>query len=222
MSKIDLAKEKIEVESFKEAIALSKGKNNETEQILSQLNGEIINRPKNDRPDIIVKCKGARNKEVYIGIEHFLVDQASEKKGTKVVSKGEENYSHLQKIFEEGKMIQDSGQDVPEELKSGLIEDVFKYADSVVNKNYETLLSAFQINLEKHYESAGSYRENIKDIANGAKVKVAFLIEIKSYFNHMFFVEDNKFRENNTQLLPITEDVIDLLGRLSRQKIDYC
>lgn len=81
-SAIDLQKKRHEEETLKEAIRLAKTKKKLTRDILSILDGEKINRPENERPDIVTrsKIKQATGTEVIIGIEHFLVEQVSAKK----------------------------------------------------------------------------------------------------------------------------------------------
>lgn len=223
MNHIDEAKNAHEEECFKKAILLSKGKKNKTEEILRYLDGEILNRDKNDRPDIICKCQKGKhgNKTVYVGIEHFLVDQVSVKQSKKIVSKYQEDRRHVQNIFNNAHEVLSSGGEVSKETEDELVDKTFDLAKNVTESTYESFLTAFQYHLHKHCLSAESYRKNVAELSDGVPIEIAFLIEIRTNFPRLFFNSDRGVVENKNGFMPMSQDIVNLLSEIPTNTVDY-
>lgn len=223
MSVIDNAKSAHEEYCLKEAIRLAASKKSKTGEIMQYLNGEIIARGKNDRPDIICRCeKGKKNPQtVYVGIEHFLVDQVSIQQAKKLVSKDRENREYLNKLRDKAQDHISSGNDIPEKIESDFADGVFNLAQCINESGYNSLLNAFQVHLQKHLSSVPQYRINVEKLAGESPVEIAFLIEIKCNFDRIFLNNGQNISENKNGLMPMFQGVVDLLAQISTDSVDY-
>lgn len=182
-----------------------------TKNLMNYLKGAPINRIRNDRPDIINCCKRG-SKEIFVGIEMFYVDQNSQKKSSSFESKTMESHKALEKVFNAGhEQLLNTG-----EVSKEYCEELFKkgvaFAQNALNSNYSMLVSAFEYAFNKHASNARDYRENIKQVADGKDVELAFFIEIESHFHNLFLNYNNTVVIYDSKLMPFFSDIISIIN----------
>lgn len=223
LSSIDAKKERHEEECLDAAIQLSKSKRAMTRNIMRMLSGATVNRDKNDRPDIIRLWHSNKPDEpdMYIGIEHFLVDQVTKTKGKKLKSVGAEYRSHIQQTYEVGHAAIENGQEIPEENREKLATDVFKLAAATNESGYDELLQALKNSLRPHAERAAAYRQEIQKYAGNHPIKLALLVEIRCYFPHLFLNNGRSVQPNTDCLMPMFREVVDELEKVDGSLVNY-
>lgn len=86
---------------------------------------------------------------------------------------------------------------------------------------YRGFLEAFRISLEKHLRKAGEYRANIQKFAGQKKIQLAFIIEVETAFTQLFLNNGRKTFIDETGLLPMTSDVVNILSSIPSDQVDY-
>lgn len=222
MSKADLEKEKKEQETFLSACEYCENNqvNVRTQSIMRFLNGNIIERQKNDSPDIICKCQKG-NKEYAVGIEVFLVDNNSRKHKDTYQSVSCKDRSAVDKIFEKGNKEYLEGKDVTERGKE-LVRSAVPMIQNALNSSYNILIDTFRYHFSHHADRVNDYRQEVQRYSDGSEVKIAFFIEIKSYFNALFLNKGNSVIQYNSHLMPFFSDIINVINsHKNKDKIDY-
>ena len=219
----DLRKEQNEQEVLDTAIACARNGKKKTREILHMLSGETVPRGKKDAPDIIQIFKNEKDPEnqMCIGVEHFMVDQASDIHKEKHISKSREYRGRIEKTVREGQKIKDSKDGLPDAFLARLNQNIFKMAAALNTYGYNDLLSAFQYSLEKHMNNIDIYRENIQAAANGLPIKLAFLIEIRCNMRELFLNNGRTVKQNENGLIPIFSGLVDLLRETESRDVDY-
>lgn len=216
MSKNDREKEQNENNCLRLAIEFGAQKKTKTGEIMRFLDGETIQREKSDSPDIIKKCLYEKNKRpVYVGIEHFLVDQASTEKG----SKYKEGFSCIQKIYEEGHEKQKKGEGLTT-VGDKLVKEMSELAAFIVSTDYKELMASFKKKFNKHLKRADVYRNKVREFAGDDKVELAFLMEVHTFLPDVFLWDEKGWTQNTSGLLPMFEEIVEELKQGS-PAVDY-
>lgn len=223
MSNSDKKKENREYEMFQSACnyCLNNNTNIRTKSIMKYLNGTPIIRKRNDRPDIINECtKG--NKKSIVGIELFCVDQNSKTKRGSLRSKSRESEKIISNIYDKGhKELIETGVVSDDNCKS-LLKNTSEYAQDSLNSEYEMLISAFKYNFENHAKNCKIYRENLKGLSEGKEIKLAFFIEIETYFHSIFLNCNNSIKQYQSPLMPMFSEIISIINsNENKSLIDY-
>ena len=223
MSVNDQKKEKAESECLQRAINLGIEQKDKTGEILRYLNGEPINRTKEDSPDLVRLCiKGKKNPSpVIVGIEHFQVHKMSKKKGKKIVSTGLELENRLWKTYEQGhKELTEIGEP-SDESADKLMQNITKYSEELFTRDYHSFISAFHFHLSHHLSQAKRYRENLASLAGDRKIEIALLVEIKTYFPDLLLCDGIHSPQKKSRLLPICTEIVDELSKIDKTVVDY-
>lgn len=192
-----------------------------TKSIMNYLNGEYIDRDKNDKPDLINKCTKGKN-ERFVGIELFYVDQNSKKSKECYKSNTLESRSHLEDIYNAGHEQYEKTGNVSPELCEKLLKEGYKLAQNGLSSQYQTLLSAFEHHFTHHASRAKLYRDNIKRIAESKEIELAFFIEIETYFHDLFLNERNRIIQYKSKIMPFFSDIVSIINSDENKKyIDY-
>ena len=219
-SKNDIEKEQYERNRFNRAVELSQLRGGQTAEILSYLNGRPFeDRHKNDRPDLINVCIKGRNNsnKTLVGIEHFEVNQLSTELKRHMKSTGREIEAHMQRIYSKGHN---------ELVENGHVshDSIMDILNEIYLRNYNTFLRTFNTVLHNHYTAAEIYRKNLHDIAiaENTNVELAFLIEIRTVTPQLFLNKaGGRVDIKDDGLLPVTEDIVELLSAIDASLIDY-
>lgn len=220
MSMNDQFKERLEEDCLKRACILAKTKRAKTRNILRMMEGASVSRQKNDSPDMI-KIASSGSKPVYIGVEHFLVDQATITKAGKTQSSAQQHRQQIMRDYKQGHALYENEEPIPDELVKKLAEDIFRYAAAVNHSGYESLLLAFRTALNKHLSKVSVYRNEVARYANGVPIKMAFLIEIHCYAKTLFLNYGRSVRNNPDALIPMYSDIVKLLEEIDSSMVDY-
>ena len=222
-SDIDRAKEDQEEQCFVEAIKAGRRKKTRTKNIVNYLDGAQVEREKQDRPDIIRKCKHGKKNITYsiVGIEHFIVDALSKTKGSKMVSYGMESLHHIKNIYEKGHDELEKTGSPSEESMDKMMGQTTLLVKDVFNTPYLSFVEAFKYNLEHHIRRVDEYKRRLKDVANGYPIEVAFLIEMRAEWNHIYFIDNKKATQNINGTIPMFEDVVAILETIDPTQVKF-
>lgn len=219
MSKNDIAKEKKESDLFQEAVVQSEKSDIRTKNLLQFLNGQTINRAKNDSPDLIKKCS-RKDQTIYVGIEHFHVDQISKRKRGKMNAIGEECHNKVLAAYEKGHEYYINNKDIPDEVSEELLKQSLIYFDELLSSNIISLLDAFKKAVGKHSSKVDVYVENIQKTVDSEKIEMAFFIDIFVDYTSMYEYDGNKFEE--IKEIPIIKDMVSILQEnINPKKVQY-
>lgn len=192
-----------------------------TKRIMEYLNGERIIRAKNDKPDIITKCRWG-NSERIVGIEAFYVDQNSKKKSGVYRSRTKESRAVIKDIYERGHSELLNEGDVSEKNKLDLLQKTVETAQDRLNSEYDMLLSSFKYHFDNHAKNAPVYREELNKVANGKKIELAFFIEIETYFHDLFLNYNDQVVQYDSRLMPFFSDFLSIIEtNPNKHFIDY-
>ena len=217
MSEVDKKKEQNELALFIEAVKLSSESPEQTRSILRFLDGETIDREKNDRPDIIKKC--FRNgKIVYVGIEHFHVDQLSKVKNGKVNATGEECYKHIKKVYETGHEFVVQEKEVPVRTTDELMKQAVIYSNERLSSNIDSLLLSLRAGLEKHTANIEAYKANTQIYAPNHPVEIALFIDIFVELGQLVKFDGYSFSELAAEEVPIIAPLISPIVKYTKSK----
>ena len=111
--------------------------------------------------------------------------------------------------------------EVSDDLCHKLLEESVLLAQQANTPQYRVFLEAFRISLEKHLRKAGEYRANIQKFAGQKKIQLAFIIEVETAFTQLFLNNGRKTFIDETGLLPMTSDVVNILSSIPSDQVDY-
>lgn len=221
-SRNDTKKEAAEERCFQLALDVARRRGGGAYKIMSYLNGQNIDtRAKKDRPDLIRLCTNAKHEEVVVGIEHFCVNQMVKRVGDRYKSVGKELRGHIDATYEKGHTELETTGEVSDDLCHKLLEESVLLAQQANTPQYRGFLEAFRISLEKHLRKAGEYRANIQKFAGQKKIQLAFIIEVETAFTQLFLNNGRKTFIDETGLLPMTSDVVNILSSIPSDQVDY-
>lgn len=111
--------------------------------------------------------------------------------------------------------------EVSDDLCHKLLEESVLLAQQANTPQYRGFLEAFRISLEKHLRKAGEYRANIQKFAGQKKIQLAFIIEVETAFTQLFLNNGRKTFIDETGLLPMTSDIVNILSSIPSDQVDY-
>ncbi len=223
MSEIDKRKEEKEYQTFLDACNYCSNNNVNivTKNLMIFLNGEKVERKKQDRPDIITRCKRGK-KEIIVGIEAFYVDQNSGLKSGKYKSKSKESWSKINGIYEKGHNQLNTDGKVSDENNMQLLQKVGEFSRDRLNSSVDDLINAFKHHFDHHADQAEQYKNAIKEYSNGEKIELAFFIEIETCFHNLFVFHNNKIIRYESMLMPFFSEIISIIeNHPNKEYIDY-
>ena len=224
MSDNDEKKEKHEYDTFIEACLLSEKDSSthiRTKSILKYLNGVPIIREKNDRPDLITRCVKS-DKESYVGIEIFAVDQNSRRKGKKYHSEGKKNKAKVDEIYSEGHEQYVEEQTVSKELCAEMSEKAFELVKGHFNSDYSDFIKAFRYHFNHHAQSVPEYRQNIQCVTGSDNIELAFFIEIEASTTNLFLNPGQNGNVEKADSIPFYREMLSIITSSESIKLlDY-
>ena len=182
--RIDEYKENNEQACWRYAVELSVRAGGTTGSIIRHISGEPLERDKEDAPDIVNVCKrGNKNKrDVYVGIEHFIVDRSTRVKRGKRISPSAESREHIRRAYEKGHSELIETNDVSEATRDFFMNEAGKLLEIQTNSDVQSLVESLHYSLNKHMGKVDSYRENLSKMSGEAEIEIAFLIELHAEF----------------------------------------
>lgn len=212
-----------EMYSLDKAIQIGKSRYSITKKIATRLSGDFIYREIEERPDFVKKSlENGRRDECIVGIEHFRVDHLSlQKKDGRVGSTGVMYNIESNRVFNRWNSKIGESSEIDLAAINDIQNLIWNQFKRVNNTDYPTFISAFKYSLNKHMEKVESYREELKKIANGKKVELAFLIEVHSEFKNKYLTNKKGTKKSLTGIMPMFNDVVEMLERIDSKKVDY-
>ena len=212
-----------EMYSLYKAIQIGKSRYSITKKIATRLSGDFIYREIEERPDFVKKSlESGRRDECIVGIEHFRVDHLSlQKKDGRVGSTGVMYNIESNRVFNRWNSKIGESSEIDLAAINDIQNLIWNQFKRVNNTDYPTFISAFKYSLNKHMEKVESYREELKKIANGKKVELAFLIEVHSEFKNKYLTNKKGTKKSLTGIMPMFNDVVEMLERIDSKKVDY-
>lgn len=156
-----------------------------------------------------------------MGIEHFCVNQMVKRVGDRYKSVGKELRGHIEATYEKGHTELETTGDVSDDLCRKLLEESVLLAQQANTPQYGGFLKAFRTSLEKHLSKADEYRANIQKFAGQKKIQLAFIIEVETAFMQLFLNNGRKTSIDESGLLPMTSDVVNILSSIPSDQVDY-
>lgn len=223
MSENDRKKELNEEKCLDDAIRLAKNKRAMTRNIMNMLSGTTVTRAKNDRSDIIRvwHSNNPNEGDVFVGIEHFMVDQVIKIKKNRIDSVGAEYRSIIQNSYVAGHDALQCGQEIPEKTRDRFVNNVLELSAATGESGYAELMASLKKNLHSHAQRANAYRNEIQNVANGHPIKLAFLIEIRCHFPNLFLNQGRTVCQSRDGLMPMFREVVDELEKVDSSLVDY-
>lgn len=213
-----------EIETLNRCIKLGLKQGGLSKRIVNTIKGEDFQRRFDERPDFIkvYQPQHKHAKPILIGIEHFMVDQQSQKKGESYRSSRRENKSKIDKIY---KRYKDKVQDDEHELNQAFEElsnEIPRTAKTLLDSSYDSYFDHFKYVLCNHCQSFDEYSRNLK-LCAGSKYdyQLALLIEVNSHFTNYFLYDDKGISFSKEPIVPLFTEVVDLIKETCSQKISF-
>lgn len=195
-----------------------------TKRLLERLSGELLQRDVEERPDFVVRLEG--DSGCLLGIEHFVVDQASEElikqpgiySGKSVIHEVE-----ARRIYEEYRDDVLAGVDCMQELGNTLAKTMAGLMADQRNSSYLSFIRHFDYTVNKHLRRVNEYRDNVARQCGVEKdkVRIAFLMDIRTDFLDFYINKPSgKVRRCRQGEMPMFEGVVNILESLEG-KVDY-
>jgi len=191
------------------------------EEVLTLLNGKEVQRKSNERPDFVKKAI-INDECIILGVEHFRVDRISKQnsKNPSIIQSSNMVNERRLKEFLKNKQTNPSTSETD-------IQELFNHLSSTVSKqleaSYNDYIQSFSYSLVKHIKNTKEYINAIEKIAKveKGKSKFAFLIEVHSLFNRLFFNDlyGITYLQNITSFI-FFSDIIKVL-QIIPPEVDY-
>lgn len=223
MSEIDRKKEEKENQIFSSVFKYCENHdvNIRTKNIVKYLNGSVVERTKNDRPDIIRICQKA-GKEYIVGIEIFSVDKDSKKKSNKFYSESKKNKAKLNETYNLGhKQYIETG-NVEDKICEDFLNDTAKFTIGQINSGYNNFIASFQYHFKKHADSIPEYRQNLINLSCNENIELAFIIDIEFSGYDLFCNYGKKMTKITNNSMPFFAKIVSIINEHENAKLlDY-
>ena len=143
-----VAKQKKEKECWEEVVRNSVVQKAYTRRVIHSLVGEYVEREIAESPDLVYKIVNP-DESFVLGIEHFMVEQASVSKGSKVESKIAEYKGYINKLL--------SSDAAESDILPEIADKIFEIAKENNEKDYFDLMASFRYGFTKHNSRVGCY-----------------------------------------------------------------
>lgn len=187
------------------------------------LSGNDVERDNNEAPDFLrcYKPTNCNGKSVIIGIEHYRVDHYSEKlRNKKVSSLGVQYENEVKKSIEKWKPELSEDTEIPDNVLSDFSDILLQAFEQRIQATYNTFISAFGYSLNKHLPSIDNYLSVVNRYGGDCEKKLALLLEVHTDFSQLFY-HDHKGIHHNDNIIPIFEDIVEILETVDNRKVDY-
>lgn len=176
---------------------------------------------KSERPDFIFESQTDGDKDLIIGVEHFVADHLSIKlKNGKISSQGAVRRREFEN-FSEAKIGNVDDKNLLDTTKQ-LADIIAKQYADIRNSGYWDFITTLKTVLNNHLEKISDYRKNLKQQASkNTKIKIVFLVEVHAEFVQLFLNDKNGTYKNPLGNFPIFEDFVKVLEESTKDKIDY-
>ena len=160
-----------------------------------------------------------KEEKLYFAVEHFRVDHQIRKQHGKIGAASIKFQANNEKIRQKYK------DDVSNNLLN-IMDELNKNIEGQLNRTfnapYEDLLKSFKYSLSNHVPRIDIYKEKYRDTKFiDYAFKAVMLIEVVTDFSRLYNCSYRKTKRNYGGLMPIFDDVIDILSSEDCKDVDY-
>lgn len=194
-----------------------------SKKIAKLLSAKDIEREFDERPDFL-KCYAPENrneKRTIIGIEHFRIDHYSkELSNNRVGSFGIGYEKSLKSATDTWETKIKEFHEIPDGALVDMGNLIKQLLELRMQATYNTFIEAFKYTLNKHIQSIDTYYSAINKYSEKCDKKLAFLIEVHSGFDDLFF-HDRKGIHHNENTIPMFDELVNILEKIDSRKVHY-
>lgn len=217
-----------ELACLQHAIKIGRKGHGATKRFMKALDDSPIERDEDERPDFILKVKeDSKNLGFkYLGIEHFVIDQASErmrKNQGKITGRSIRRTNEICTIFDKYKDEILGDGDCVQEVGKDLTGVIARALEDKQNSSYSSFIRSFRYAVSRHLNKAEVYRAHVADQCKAAEedVRLAFLMDVRTDFGNFYLNKPSGKKRRCLQgEMPMFEDVVDVLEGLG-DRVDY-
>lgn len=219
-------KKRREVEHLKEVFKCARKKQGRTRRIIQNLEGELIEREEDERPDFILKVKqnSKHDKGKIIGIEHFIVDQyAFQNKKGEMESASKRGVGRVNKIREKYGNLEEASEQQMDAAFADFVKVVCENCEFSLLSGYHSLIDSFEYAIKVHLEKVPEYWKTIEacSLKNKENCSLGFFIEVLSDCSSLFLVADDKVNQCQKGQLPFFIEIAERLQTLYAKGVQY-
>lgn len=161
--------------------------------------------------------------KILFGIEHFRIDHfITEKRNHQVGATGVMYKKEIDKVYSTWKDEVLASEEVP----NGAVKDIMNIMTNQLERKYSAsygnFIYSFKYVFDKHIKHLDHYWERLKsNKTKNQTIRMLFLIEIYTDFHEIYLNYYNRTEKNVSGLMPFFEDVIDLLNKVPKDKVQY-
>ena len=221
-------KKETELKCLNTAIQNCLSRKGDSKRIGKLMSGVEVERKSEERPDFIryVAPDNKNERGIVVGIEHFMVDHLSKekqsKKKTKYQSMGRIHQNNALSYFNKWQEKVLNSEHIPEDAITGLCDTLSAHFNNSAYATIKTFYFSFKSALDTHMASIDEYKRAIKVEADKRKAdnKLIILIEVHSAFHNLFFHHNRKIHYENTPVMLVLDEFIQLLEKADK-RVDY-
>ena len=213
-----------EEKSLREVFEFARKKRGRSHRILHDLEGEVVEREDNERPDFIlrVKPKSKHDFGKLIGVEHFVVDQFAFKNKKGVLESSSKKDAHkVQRVWSKYGDLSNVSDQIVDDAFSELVRVICGSMATKLQSGYNGLIDSFSQAVTQHINQVPSYYKQIDKLAKKEKKELCFLIDCICDFSELYLVKGDKVDQCIQGYLPLYDDIIQILETLSRRGVQY-
>ena len=219
-----LEKKKKERDCLDKAIKIGLKKQGETKKIIHHFVGKDFSRMEDEIPDFVrvIHASNKNEKDTLLGIEHFRVDQLSERmRNDKISSTSILTEKEITSIY--NKYNNKLG-NVSSYARAGedIAQLISRHLNRYDNSSLLTLENSFKYTLDNHLNQSSRYIKNLKELAKSQfNIELAFLIEVNAEFHNLFLHDDRGVCYKKGQVRPLFTGIVEMLEDLYKNGVDY-
>lgn len=214
-------KKRHEREILRDALIAARKRGGECRRLCDRINGVIVDRDYDERPDIVLRHENRDGTGYLIGVEHFRVDQLLEwsSKVGKPMSAMMRVNGRLNHLRTSVRKNESRGLTDYQREELGCILDEVIIAQGA--ESYDSFIQAFSDTFNSHLTKSTVYRENISRVSDGSDaIKLALLIETHVDYSHLRCWDGYKMSIPCDGELPLSKELVELFcGAAGR--VDY-
>ncbi len=228
MNRQEREKKERELKCLNTAINKLLSQKGDGKRIGKLMSGIDVERKSDERPDFIRYVASANKNErgIVVGVEHFMVDHLSKekqsKKKTKYQSMGRIHQNNTLSYYEKWREEVLNSEHIPADAITGLCDTLSAHFNNSAYATIKTFYFSFKSALDTHMASIDEYQRAIKVEADKRKAdnKLIILIELHSAFHDFFFHHNRKIHYENTPVMLVLDEFIQLLEKADK-RVDY-
>ncbi|WP_028515144.1 hypothetical protein [Ruminococcus flavefaciens] len=225
MNKQEREKKERESKCLNTAINNLLSQKGDSKRIGKLMSGIDVERDSGERPDFIryLVPKSPNERGIVVGIEQFRVDHISNlTKNDRYQSLGIIHQKRTEAYYNKWRETILNSEGIPEESISEMCDVLSHHSNNAAYATIHTFISSFKQDIDTHMESIDEYESAIRFEADkrNADHMLIILIEVHSAFQNLFFHHNRKIHYENTPVMLVLDEFIQLLEKADK-RVDY-